>query len=85
MIKKLSHYFIQSTIFALAFIATVMLTIFLWLGVVLRYIGGTLFFLYMLIIFLPILILLKFKRFIENPRESVKEIVIKTTRKVMEY
>lgn len=63
----------------IAFIGTVIITIFKYLAKALNYIGGGLFFLYMLIIALPILILFKFKRFLKNPKQFVKEMVIETT------
>ena len=56
----------------LAFIGTVIAMSFRCLGIGVQYIGGSLFFLYMLIVFLPILILFNFKRFIENPKKFVK-------------
>ena len=82
--KKLSCDFTQIITVAIAFIGTTIFMIFIWLGMVLKYIGGTLFFLYMLIIALPILILLKFKLFIKDPKKFVKDKVIDTTIAVME-
>ncbi|WP_103618512.1 hypothetical protein [Campylobacter concisus] len=81
---NLSYSFKEIIIVILAFIGTVIFMSFRWLGIALKYIGGGLFFLYMLVIVLPILILFKFKRFIENPKEFVKERVIETTQEVME-
>ena len=81
---KLSCDLTQIIIVSIAFIGTTIFMIFIWLGIMLKYIGGTLFFLYMLIIALPILILLKFKLFIKDPKYFVKDKVIDTTIAVME-
>lgn len=82
--KKLSCDFAQIITVAIAFIGTAIFMVFIWLGIGLKYIGGGLFFLYMLIIALPILILLKFKLFIKDPKQFVKDKVIETTLGVME-
>lgn len=68
----------------IAFIGTLIFMSFSYLGTALKYIGGGLFFLYMLIIALPILILTSFKQFLENPKQFVKEMVIETTQEMME-
>lgn len=80
---KLSCVLTQIIEVSIAFIGTTIIMIFIWLGRVLKYIGGVLFFLYMLTIALPILILLKFKLFIKDPKHFVKDKVIDTTIAVM--
>ena len=68
----------------IAFIGTVIIMSFKYLGKALNYIGGVLFFLYTLIIALPILILTSWKQFLEDPKEFVKEMVVETTQEMME-
>ncbi len=64
----------------IAVIGSVIIISFKCLSKALNYIGGGLFFLYMLIIALPILALVRFKRFRRNPKQFVKDMVIKTTK-----
>lgn len=80
---KLSYGFTEIIIVIIAFIGTLIFMSFSYLGTALKYIGGGLFFLYMLIIALPILILFRFKQFLENPKQFVKEMVIETTQGMM--
>ena len=82
--RKLSCDFTQIIAVSIAFIGTTIFMVFIWLGIGLKYIGGTLFFLYMFVIALPILILLKFKLFIKDPKQFVKDKIIDTTIAVME-
>lgn len=82
--RKLSYDFTEIIIVILAFIGTLIFMSFNYLGTALKYIGGGLFFLYMLIIALPILILFRFKQFLKNPKQFVKEMVIETTQEMME-
>lgn len=81
---KLSYDFTEIIIVIIAFIGTLIFMSFNYLGTALKYIGGGLFFLYMLIIALPILILFRFKRFLKNPKQFVKEMVIETTQEMLE-
>ena len=81
---KLSCGFTEIIIVILAFIGTLIFMGFNYLGTALKYIGGGLFFLYMLIIALPILILFRFKQFLKNPKQFVKEMVIEVTKEMME-
>lgn len=83
--KKLTCDFKEIITYSIAFVGTTIFMIFIWLGIGLKYIGGVLFFLYMLIIALPILILLKFELFIKDPKQFVKDKVIDTTLGIMEY
>lgn len=64
--RKLSYDFTEIIIVILAFIGTLIFMSFNYLGTALKYIGGGLFFLYMLIIALPILILFRFKQFLKK-------------------
>ena len=68
----------------IAFIGTVIIYSFKYLGKGCNYIGAGLLFVYMLYIALPILILFNFKRFLENPRKFIKNMVIETTLGMME-
>lgn len=67
----------------IAFMGSVIIISFKCLSKTLNYIGGGLFFLYMLIIALPILALVRFKRFRRNPKQFVKDMVIKTIKIMM--
>ena len=81
---KSSYIFTWIILTIVAFIGTVIIMPFKCLGKALLYIGGGLFFLYMLIIALPILILTSWEQFLENPKKFIKQMVIETTQGMME-
>lgn len=64
----------------IAFIGSAIIMSYRFLG---KVIGGCLFFLYMVIIALPILILFRFKKFINDPVYFLKDIVVGITGRMM--
>lgn len=83
--KKLNNTFRLNAINVIVFIGALIIMSFKYAAKALNYIGGGLFFLYMLIISLPILILTSFKQFLEDPKKFIKRTVIETTQKMMEF